>query len=85
MCLVLSLFRLQNSYTASQRTNQELEDKLHTLVICLGGQLGGHCAHSIAGGQDLPGECHSALGLGGDGGMEQWWGYCSVLCKSRLS
>ncbi|XP_004473147.1 tight junction-associated protein 1 isoform X2 [Dasypus novemcinctus] len=24
--------RLQNSYTASQRTNQELEDKLHTLV-----------------------------------------------------
>uniref|UniRef100_A0A8C0KEW9 Tight junction-associated protein 1-like n=1 Tax=Canis lupus dingo TaxID=286419 RepID=A0A8C0KEW9_CANLU len=28
--------RLQNSYTASQRTNQELEDKLHTLVICQG-------------------------------------------------
>ncbi|CAH7216542.1 tight junction-associated protein 1 [Phodopus roborovskii] len=24
--------RLQNSYTASQRTNQELEDKLHTLI-----------------------------------------------------
>ncbi|KAI2542451.1 tight junction associated protein 1, partial [Homo sapiens] len=24
--------RLQNSYTASQRTNQELEDKLHTLA-----------------------------------------------------
>ena len=33
------LHRLQNSYTASQRTNQELEDKLHTLVICPG--LGG--------------------------------------------
>lgn len=31
------LRRLQNSYTASQRTNQELEDKLHTLVICPGG------------------------------------------------
>lgn len=30
------LYRLQNSYTASQRTNQELEDKLHTLVICRG-------------------------------------------------
>lgn len=29
----LFLCRLQNSYTASQRTNQELEDKLHTLVI----------------------------------------------------
>nr|KAF6508618.1 tight junction associated protein 1 [Rousettus aegyptiacus] len=26
--------RLQNSYTASQRTNQELEDKLHTLLPC---------------------------------------------------
>uniref|UniRef100_A0A8C9Q3R2 Tight junction associated protein 1 n=1 Tax=Spermophilus dauricus TaxID=99837 RepID=A0A8C9Q3R2_SPEDA len=25
--------RLQNSYTASQRTNQELEDKLHTLSV----------------------------------------------------
>nr|KAF6369128.1 hypothetical protein mMyoMyo1_010533 [Myotis myotis] len=42
--------RLQNSYTASQRTNQELEDKLHTLVTCPRGQSGWHCAHSIAGG-----------------------------------
>lgn len=32
--------RLQNSYTASQRTNQELEDKLHTLVTRPGGQCG---------------------------------------------
>lgn len=58
------LCRLQNSYTASQRTNQELEDKLHTLVICPGGRFGWHCAHSIAGGQDSPRECHCALGLG---------------------
>ena len=45
----MSLYRLQHSYTASQRTNQELEDKLHTLVICPGGQLGWRCAHRIAG------------------------------------
>lgn len=48
--LLCILYRLQNSYTASQRTNQELEDKLHTLVICPGGQFGRHCAHGIAGG-----------------------------------
>lgn len=34
------LHRLQNSYTASQRTNQELEDKLHTLVISPGRGVG---------------------------------------------
>lgn len=36
----MSLDRLQNSYTASQRTNQELEDKLHALVTWPGGQSG---------------------------------------------
>jgi hypothetical protein len=46
---LVSSFRLQNSYTASQRTNQELEDKLHTLVMCLGWQSGWHSAHIIAG------------------------------------
>ena len=31
-CVSLSPSRLQNSYTASQRTNQDLEEKLHALV-----------------------------------------------------
>lgn len=83
------LCRLQNSYTASQRTNQELEDKLHTLVICPGvgaawGHFGWHCAHSIVGGWDLPGKCHCALGLGEGAG--QWRARDrSVLCESGLS
>ena len=34
---------------------QELEDKLHTLVICPGGQLGRCCTHSTARGWDLEG------------------------------
>lgn len=42
------MYRLQNSYTASQRTNQELEDKLHALVLCWEGQFVWHCSHSIA-------------------------------------
>lgn len=63
----MSLSRLQNSYTASQRTNQELEDKLHTLVTCPRGSFGWHYAHSVAGGQDSPVKCHSALGFGRDG------------------
>lgn len=33
--------RLQNSYTASQRANQELEDKLQALVLCWEGSLAG--------------------------------------------
>lgn len=32
LSLSLSLCRLQNSYTASQRANQDLEEKLHALV-----------------------------------------------------
>lgn len=78
------LHRLQNSYTASQRTNQELEDKLHTLVICLrlGVPFGRHCAQSRAGGWDLLGECHWGLGRGVG---RQRGGDRSVLCESGPS
>lgn len=43
----MPLFRLQNSYTASQRTNQDLEEKLHALVTDLlslwGEEVGKSC------------------------------------------
>ena len=34
-CIQSCFCRLQNSYTASQRTNQDLEEKLHALVSAL--------------------------------------------------
>ena len=77
----MSLYRLQHSYTASQRTNQELEDKLHTLVICPGGQLGWRCAHRIAGAGTcqgtaiLPWARGGGVGRGGEGS--------AVCCESQ--